>query len=237
MCEKFQLKIAKITGLLKEFSVSLHNCLVHVKLLSMFLYKISTFIACGIMLLPFGRGLVLDAPEIDSPEPGDIVKGVVMVRGSTDVSGFQSAETLFGYNSDTTDTWFLIEKSMSPVSNGNLAIWDTTIITDGVYRILVRVYLEDGTTSDTIVKGITVNNYTVIETSTPVSTSIAKGVGETPVAEADFPNTESGNSPEDPDTESVKGLVPSFFRGVGYALLALIVIGALLFLRASVRRG
>ena len=111
----------------------------------------------------------ITAPRVDSPLPGQGVQGVVLVTGSTNVNGFQSAEFSFAHSrqDDGENNWFLIEYAPEPIDGDTLVVWDTTTIADGDYDLRVRVELVDGRTRDTVVSGIRVRNYTPLETSTP----------------------------------------------------------------------
>jgi len=109
-----------------------------------------------------------DGPVITSPAVGDALQGVVSVLGISNITDFASAELAFTYANNPTDTWFLVATSDRAVDNDILGTWDTTGITDGTYRLRLRVYLADGTYQDALVEGLRVRNYTPIETVTSV---------------------------------------------------------------------
>jgi hypothetical protein len=111
-------------------------------------------------------------PVVISPRQGQVLQGVVTIKGSSDVSGFVSVEVAFAYAGDTTGTWFQIAKSNQPVSLDTLATWDTTTITDGDYILRIRVYLKSGSSIDVPVPNLRVRNYTPVETPTPEPTAI-----------------------------------------------------------------
>ena len=99
-----------------------------------------------------GPGLVHASPleqrppriEVSSPSAGEALQGVVQILGSTDMPDFLSSEVSFGYATDPTSTWFLIEQSSVPVEEGEIASWDTSTITDGEYRLRLQVFLTTG---------------------------------------------------------------------------------------------
>jgi hypothetical protein len=99
-----------------------------------------------------------DLPRVDVPFEGDTVRGVVGIAGSTDIEGFKSSEVFFGFSPES--EWFSIGLQKEPVSNKVIANWDTTVITDGIYRIKVVVNKSDGRQVETIVNNIQVSNYT-----------------------------------------------------------------------------
>lgn len=109
------------------------------------------------------------APRVDFPRAGQALQGVVLVSGSTNINGFQSAEFAFSHAgaSARESDWFLIQYSDEPVEDGDLAVWDTTTISDGDYQLRVSVLLADGRTRETVVDNLRVRNYTAIETATP----------------------------------------------------------------------
>lgn len=130
-------------------------------------------------LLLFGSAQAQTAaPVITAPQAGQTLQGVVTVTGSSAVEGFLSAEVAFAYTDDSTGTWFLISVSDQPVSEGVLAVWDTTGITDGIYNLRLRVFLADGTFLDALVPDLRVRNDTPPDTPTPAPTPTPT---ETPV--------------------------------------------------------
>jgi hypothetical protein len=119
-------------------------------------------------------------PMIISPRQGDVLQGVVIIKGTTDVAKFYSAEVEFAYAGDPTTTWFLIATSSQRVNLDILATWDTTTITDGNYVLRVRVFLKNGDTLDVLVPNLRVRNYTPVETPTPAPTALQATVTPTP---------------------------------------------------------
>jgi hypothetical protein len=116
------------------------------------------------------------------PQPGQALLGNIEISGNTAVDGYKYAEILFGYANDLTETWFLIAQSDSPVENGVLANWDTTVISDGNYNIKLSVTLLDGAIITSIVQDVRVRNYSPIEPDTPkpVSRTSTPEPGNTP---------------------------------------------------------
>jgi hypothetical protein len=117
----------------------------------------------------FAYAQVTPVPDIVivDPQPGQALKGVVAIMGRTTLSSFRSAEVLFGYTNDPSQTWFLIAESASPVEAGLLAEWDTSTLTDGNYTLRLVVNRTDGSRVVVIVPGLRVRNYSPVETSTP----------------------------------------------------------------------
>ncbi len=178
-------------------------------------------------------------PAIVSPGPGEALQGMVEITGTTDVPGFRRVEIAFAYQSDKTGTWFLLQQSGDRVKDGTLARWDTTMITDGTYRLRMRVFLQDGQVLESALDGLRVRNYTVVETSTPEVRPAGKAtVTPTATPRADFqPKTGDATPlPTNPAQVTTQHLQLSALRGIlavfGAALLGLLYVS----LRAIVRR-
>ena len=125
--------------------------------IAMFL-KIS-FLTC---ILPLLLGVVFQqtgtgAPRVDVPLSGDTVRGVVGVAGTTQVEGFASSEVFFGFSSE--GEWFSLGIQSTPIQNGLIANWDTSVIPDGTYRLKVVVTKADGSRIESVVEDLKVRNY------------------------------------------------------------------------------
>lgn len=180
-------------------------------------------------------------PGILAPGPGEALQGLVTLTGTTDVPGFVRIELAFAYQSDTTGTWFLLQQSDTRIKDGTLATWDTTTITDGTYRLRMRVFLQDGQVLEDTIDGLRVRNYTTVETSTPEPDTQPTGrATSTPTAtpRPDFQPAVVAATPlpTNPVQVTAQHLQSSILRGVlavlGAALLGLVYIG----IRAIVRR-
>lgn len=131
-------------------------------------------------LLPF-LSLVIAAQAsqpvaISSPAPGDAVRGLVNIIGSTDAPNFVSAQLDFSYASNPTGTWFPLQALSQPVFDSPLYTWDTTAISDGDYVLRLRVFIADGTVQEVTVP-ISIRNDagptpTLEATSTPESVTV-----------------------------------------------------------------
>lgn len=130
-----------------------------------------------------------EIPRIDTPQPGEAIHGTIIIAGNTDIEGFSSAAIYFGYGDSS--SWFPITTSAQPVRNGPIAQWDTTVIADGIYQLKVLVRLKDGSSVETIVPDLRVNNeqridesitQMVVESVTPVMTQTAPGTPFYPTA-------------------------------------------------------
>ena len=114
-----------------------------------------------------------DQPHITAPAAGSALQGTITIMGSTDIAGFQYAEVNFSYAGSQPESWFLIQQSQEPVKDSVLAVWDTTTIADGDYRLRLQVYLTNGELMSTELSGLRVRNYTPVETNTPTPAALS----------------------------------------------------------------
>lgn len=180
-------------------------------------------------------------PSISSPVSGQAVQGSVSIEGNSSVTGFVSAELSFAYAGDTTDTWFLIDESDEPVQAGVLAQWDTGVITDGDYDLRLRVFLEDGSQLDAVVRGLRVRNYTPLETDTPtpVTPTLTQLPGDTPVPTVTVTRVLSSPTPLPPNPAEVSGpdILQSLGKGALVILGAFAILGVYILLKGIRDRG
>jgi len=169
-------------------------------------------------------------PAILSPQQGEVLQGVVTIRGSGSTAGFLSFEVDFAYTGDSTGTWFLIADGSQPVDSDTLATWDTTSITDGNYNLRLRVYLTDGAHLDAIIPNLRVRNYTPIETPTPAPTAIQPTLTPTDtLIPTPFPTPTT--LPPNPAVLTTKEISTSLAYGGLGAVVFIVVFGIYLWLR------
>ena len=135
---------------------------------SRFLYLFVLVLFASATTFPRASAQTAGRAEITQPARGEALQGLVTLSGTATHPSFVGYDLAFAYASDPTDTWFpLGEPVRTPVSEGRLALWDTAAISDGDYRLRLRVWLQDGTALVAIVDGLRVRNHTPVETSTP----------------------------------------------------------------------
>lgn len=209
----------------------------------------SRFSACLALLVVLGFLLVTrsqvvmaqqppEKVEIESPRGGDALQGVVSVTGTTEIEGFRTMEMAFAYQSDTTGTWFLISRSTTPVKEAALASWDTTTISDGIYRLRVQVALADGKTLETVIEGLRVRNYLPVETATPGTRTgqVTPTPTRTPLPDFEVSETDPTPLPTNPAVVTPRDLQASMIQGSLAAAGALGLFVLYLALRAAFRR-
>ena len=131
----------------------------------------------------------MGAAEIADPQPGQALRGVVLIRGTAQHPAFDHYEVSFSYEPNPTADWFAIEAAGSrPVQNGQLASWDTTQIADGAYQLRLRVFSSDGGAPlEFVTAGLAVANSVPLPAAS--ATSPATAVATVPTTEAPAPTT------------------------------------------------
>ncbi|MGE5248958.1 MAG: hypothetical protein ACM3QS_01990 [Bacteroidota bacterium] len=186
-------------------------------------------------------GLQPPAPAITAPVSGQVLQGSVTVVGTVDAQNFSSAELAFAYASDPTDTWFPIQVLAQPAADAPLGTWDTSGLTDGDYRLRLRVYLLDGSIQDSVVEELHVRNQAPPATGTPTAAQLPPTWTPSPSPEPDLatgipvsptnpaPTAAPGRPtplplPSNPAAITVQSVYSNFGRG---ALIALLLFGLL----------
>jgi hypothetical protein len=181
---------------------------------------------------------------IQSPVPGQALRGIVAIMGSTTVEGFQSFELLFGYTKDLTKTWFFIAEGTQPVIEGTLAEWDTTTLTDGNYTLRLVVYRLAGEPLEMEISDLRLRNYSPVETDTPAPTPTP-----TQTAPVEFPTSTPTTPPTDtpvpptltplPPNSAVytsKDITQNILRGALITGGAFLLLGLYIGIRKAIRK-
>lgn len=114
---------------------------------------------------------------ISSPQSGETLSGVVIVRGTANHESFLRYEVAFDNGND----WIVFAEGEQPVIDGTLAVWDTTVgqpqnpvFPDGAYRLRLRVVRQDYNYDEYFVENLLVSN---AGTPTPTPTPTGAGTG------------------------------------------------------------
>jgi hypothetical protein len=142
----------------------------------------------------------LDA-EITSPRDGDVLKGIIEIIGTAAGENFATAELAYAYADSENPSWFVIAQIGVPLNVATLAVWDTTTISDGDYRLMLTVNYTDGSSSQYIVERLQVRNYTAAEVTptaqlTAAIATHAPTFTAVPVAATPFPENRAALSVE-----------------------------------------
>ncbi|NWG17434.1 MAG: PKD domain-containing protein, partial [Chloroflexi bacterium] len=105
-----------------------------------------------------------------SPIPGNIVAGNVQVLGAAIHPLFLQYQLEYGPDPNPGNLWYPATGIVqTPVLNGLLGIWNTTVVQDSIYQLRLRVTLRDGSSLSTVVNSIRIQNRvpTPIPSNTP----------------------------------------------------------------------
>lgn len=96
--------------------------------------------------------------QITSPEINAQVRGMVPIMGSALVPNFQFYKVEFGVGPNPAQWAIIGDMHSQPVVNGQLEIWDTTRLPDGVYSLRLHAVRMDGNYGEFIVRHIAIVN-------------------------------------------------------------------------------
>ena len=180
--------------------------------------------------------------RITAPASGDTLQGLINITGTSAADDFASSELSFVYASDSAFTWFLIYQTDQPVTDGLLAVWDTSLVTDGDYNLRLRVTLQDGTILESLVTGLRVRNQTPTETPTLAPTSTPdfdRSAVSTPLPPTPMPAPTSTHLPTptllppNPATVSDSEIYAFLARAILVTLLTFLVVALVLRVRRA----
>ena len=186
--------------------------------------------------------------SIISPLSGDTLRGQVEIVGNLDVPNFASAELAFSYavpegsapNPADGFAWFTIQTFPQPVVDSTIAIWDTTLLTDGDYILHLRVFFQGGSSQDVVVSDLKIRNdeplineaVPITETSesliiTPLPTSTIQLVPVLPTYPSPMP------LPANPASVTSFSIYANFARGALITLVLFAFFSLILRLRKN----
>lgn len=180
---------------------------------------------------------------ITFPTTSQTVLGQVTITGVASHPQFSRYEIAFAYDPNPTDTWFELQPpATAPVTDGPLAAWDTTRISDGAYMIRLRVYSTDAATpTETTIRGIKVQN-TILPTAAPTATAEATTPApttpptSTPVAAVETAIPVIAAPEAILPAFDVSPYTSAFCNGVGLTLFIFLLMGLYAALRDRIRR-
>lgn len=212
---------------------------------SSILMLLASLLAAGLALagIHFSAGAQATAASqiaITSPQDGDALQGVISINGTSAADGFRSAEIDFAYQNDPTKTWFVVQQTVAAIADGPLARWDTTTISDGVYRLRLQVILQNGQVLESQVAGLRVRNYTQVETSVPRPANAVGNatVESTATALPDFRPQQAtlAGQPTNPAQVSLGQMESSAQQGILIVFGVMATVGIYFGIRALARR-
>lgn len=162
---------------------------------------------------------------LTSPRSGESIKGNYAISGSVDIDGFSHFELAFAYENSNSTNWFPIASSETRVKDGIMAYWTTNLITDGIYRLRLRVFLLDGSFLDVLVTPVAIQNDIASTIATPIKAETNKFPLSTEVATITVAPTAT-EMPENPAILSSQKIEMSIGSGI---LIVLVIVLCTLF--------
>jgi len=112
--------------------------------------------------------------QITQPEMGEQLRGPVVIIGSATVGAFQFYKVEFGVGPNPQQWAVIGDLHDTPVVNGQLAIWDTTALPDGVYSLRLQAVKQDGNWEEFFVRQVSIVNTLPTATPSPTVTPTVK---------------------------------------------------------------
>lgn len=111
---------------------------------------------------------------LTAPAEGASLFGPINIAGTAyHPASFDHYTLEYDLASEPGDQWLPVQEQVAQqVENGVLGTWDTGAVPDGVYRLRLRVFLDDGTYAEAIISNLRVRN----SPPTPVPTSGPAGL-------------------------------------------------------------
>jgi hypothetical protein len=194
------------------------------------------------LILPFSliiHSIVQITPGLYflAPTDGQVVAGTVEVKGSVPDIDFSYAELAYAFSNGSSSNWFQIKRIDQPVHDDLLAMWDTTTITDGVYRLKLTVHQKSGETHEVILENIKVGNYTHYDSSaTATPASVIQSSTETISTPTDEQSPQPTQLPKNPASIDQNDIRLSLGSGLVLAVLILGVLGVYTYFRQKARK-
>jgi len=200
---------------------------------SVLLSIVSPFLGLVFSLLQIVPGLY-----ILSPTDGQVLTGVVEIKGSVPGDDFRYAEVSYAFEDGSAPNWFPLNRLEKPVYDDVLARWDTTTITDGVYRLRVAVYRSDGSTDEITLQGLRVGNYTHYDEASPTEQAAVVESQTAPVelTPTSTPLPRPTDLPANPAAMDRGDLRLSMISGLTFSVILLLVLGIYAFVRKAARK-
>ena len=105
---------------------------------------------------------------IRSPAAGAVLRGQVAVVGSATHPGFTWYQVGYAPDPNPTGKWTFFANSEKAVEDGQLGTWDTTVLPDGAYQLILEVHRNDGNNRHCTIGPLRVNNTAPTPTFTAI---------------------------------------------------------------------
>jgi hypothetical protein len=95
---------------------------------------------------------------IQSPSTGSQARGQAIITGTATHADFRWYQLGYAPDPNPDGKWQFFWSSESAVVGAQLGVWDTTLIPDGTYQLILEVHRNDGNNEHCFVQKISVNN-------------------------------------------------------------------------------
>ncbi|MCX7977088.1 MAG: hypothetical protein N2646_08440, partial [Bellilinea sp.] len=179
-----------------------------------------------------------DDIEIFFPTNQQVLQGIIEIQGRITLPDMRSYELLFGYSNDPDERNLFLLAQGNTLPDGQLTFaWDTTLIPDGDYRLVWRVYLSSGEKREAVIEMVRVRNYSIVETPTVgdqmlATVTLTSTPAETPTSTAITVTTPRPN----PGSIQPVQWTASVIRGVGLTVVLFMMLGLFVLSRKPKRK-
>ncbi len=87
--------------------------------------------------MPAGNGCVAGQVEVTDPQPNQNIQGEVQLVGTVNIPNFGFYK--YEYKQAGSDTWSTIAAGNQVISQGNLGVWNTSLLVPGDYVLRIVV--------------------------------------------------------------------------------------------------
>jgi hypothetical protein len=122
------------------------------------------FVFAAILSLMIIGAVRLEAQQAQSqcliraPANGSQVRGQYAVMGVATHPDFRWYQVGYAPDPNPDGKWTFFSSSETAVSNGQLGVWDTTLLPDGTYQLILEVHRNDGNNEHCFANQLRVNN-------------------------------------------------------------------------------
>lgn len=192
-------------------------------------------IVLAITLLAHTQALAQDGPvaRITFPTRGQALSGNITIQGTATSPSFARYTVSYALEPDLA-AWTDINGAAQPQANGMLAVWNTRPVADGTYALRLQVVNSDGSTSEAIVRELTLaNGQATGATGAEAGVVLTDTSGTSLTSTTGTTNTTSiaGIDTTGLSTLNLSDIPRSFIKGAQYALYAFAALGAYLLLK------
>lgn len=142
-------------------------------------FVLCAYVATSAFAAPPAQGVC----QIAAPQSGATLSGVVQIEGTASLGPAGFSFYVLAVAPNGTEAWGDLGQVREPVVNGQLGVWDSAAVPDGVYQIRLRVVDPTANYCEAIVPNLQVRN-TNPPTPTPAETPTPEETEAPPIQNA-----------------------------------------------------